>query len=102
VSGTDRLRIEAIDGNRVACVAGPHGLERRMDGALSGPAMFWAIDLAGFTAVNVLVGPTPATALANSSISFLEPAEPGAVRRRRGDQARQPIGGRGRPGQRPP
>ncbi|MFI7436121.1 PaaI family thioesterase [Micromonospora haikouensis] len=80
LSGTDRLRVEAIDGGRVVCAAGPDGLERRIDGALSGPAMFWAIDLAGFVAVNVLVGPAPAMALANSSISFLEPAEPGVLR----------------------
>jgi acyl-coenzyme A thioesterase PaaI-like protein len=79
ISGTDRLRVEAIEGNRVLCVAGPDGLERRLDGALSGPAMFWAIDLAGFIAVNVLVGRTPAMALANGSISFLEPAEPGVL-----------------------
>ncbi|TDC61531.1 hypothetical protein E1258_11245 [Micromonospora sp. KC207] len=76
----DRLRVEAIDGCRVICAAGPDGLERRLDGALSGPAMFWAIDLAGFVAVNVLLSPTPAMALANSSISFLDPAEPGVLR----------------------
>jgi uncharacterized protein (TIGR00369 family) len=80
ISGTDRLRVESIDGNRVVCAAGPEGLERRLDGALSGPAMFWAIDLTGFVAVSVLVSPTPAMALANSSISFLEPAEPGVLR----------------------
>ncbi|MEN3614989.1 PaaI family thioesterase [Plantactinospora sp. ZYX-F-223] len=80
ISGTDRLRIETVDGARVVCAAGPHGLERRLDGAVSGPAMFWAIDLTGFVAVNVLVGPTPAMALAHSSVSFLEPAEPGILR----------------------
>ncbi|MGI5150860.1 PaaI family thioesterase [Plantactinospora sp. CA-294935] len=79
ISGTDRLRIETVDGPRVVCAAGPDGLERRLDGAISGPAMFWAIDLTGFVAVNVLVGPTPAMALAHSSVSFLEPAEPGIL-----------------------
>jgi acyl-coenzyme A thioesterase PaaI-like protein len=80
VSGDDRLRVEAIDGNLVVCAAGPDGLERRHDGSLSGPALFWAVDLAGFVAVNVLVGPTPTMALAHGSISFLEPAEPGVLR----------------------
>ncbi|WP_320068859.1 PaaI family thioesterase [Micromonospora sp. RTGN7] len=80
MSGTDRLRVETFDGDRVICAAGPDGLERRANGTLSGPALFWAIDLAGFVAVNVLVGPAPAMVLANSSISFLEPAEPGVLR----------------------
>ncbi|MFI9528646.1 PaaI family thioesterase [Micromonospora rosaria] len=75
-----RLRVESVDGNRVVCAAGPDGLERRRDGPLSGPAMFWAADLAGFVAVNVLLGPTPSMVLATSSISFLEPAEPGVLR----------------------
>jgi acyl-coenzyme A thioesterase PaaI-like protein len=80
ISDTGRFRVEAVDGGRVVCAAGPEGLERRLDGAVSGPAMFWAVDLTGFVAVNVLVGPTPAMALAHSSISFLEPAEPGVLR----------------------
>ncbi|MGC4806728.1 PaaI family thioesterase [Micromonospora sp. DT233] len=75
-----RLRVETLDGNRLVCAAGPDGLERRMNGTLSGPALFWAMDLTGFVAVNVLLGPAPATVLANSSISFLEPAEPGVLR----------------------
>ncbi len=76
----DRLRLDAVDGSRVECTAGPDGLEHRLGGTISGPAMFWAVDAAGFVAVNVLVGPTPAMVLAHSSISFLESPEPGALR----------------------
>lgn len=80
IADPGRLSVESIDGRRVVCTAGPDGLERRLDGAVSGPAMFWAIDLAGFVAVNVLLGPTPAMVLAHSSVSFLDPAEPGVLR----------------------
>jgi acyl-coenzyme A thioesterase PaaI-like protein len=79
IPGSERLRIESVDGGHVVCAAGPHGLELRLDGALSGPAMFWAIDVTGFIAVNVLLGPTPAMVLAHTSISFLERAEPGVL-----------------------
>ncbi len=76
----DRLRLEAVDGPRVVCTAGPDGLELRPDlGAISGPAVFWAVDLTGFAAVNVLIGPSPAIVLAHADISFLAPAEPGAL-----------------------
>ena len=81
VPSADRLRLEAVDGPRVVCSAGPDGLELRPDsGAISGPALFWAVDLAGFVAVNVLLGPSPAIVLAHGDISFLHPAEPGTLR----------------------
>lgn len=80
ISGADRLRLESVDGAQVVAVAGPERLELRLDGTISGPAMFWAMDLTGFVAVTVLIGPAPAMVLAHSSISFLEPAEPGALR----------------------
>lgn len=80
ISGADRLRLESVDGAQVVAVAGPEHLELRLDGTISGPAMFWAMDLTGFVAVTVLIGPAPAMVLAHSSISFLEPAEPGALR----------------------
>ncbi|WP_432896919.1 PaaI family thioesterase [Micromonospora matsumotoense] len=80
ISGADRLRLESVDGAQVVAVAGPDCLELRLDGTISGPAMFWAMDLTGFVAVTVLIGPAPAMVLAHSSISFLEPAEPGALR----------------------
>lgn len=80
ISGADRLRLESVDGAQVVAVAGPDCLELRLGGTISGPAMFWAMDLTGFVAVTVLIGPAPAMVLAHSSISFLEPAEPGALR----------------------
>ncbi|WP_422755925.1 PaaI family thioesterase [Micromonospora sp. WMMD708] len=80
ISGAERLRLEAVDDDRVVSVTGPDCLELRLDGTISGPAMFWAMDLTGFVAVTVLIGPTPAMVLAHSSISFLEPAEPGELR----------------------
>jgi acyl-coenzyme A thioesterase PaaI-like protein len=75
-----RLRVDAVEDDRVVCTAGPTGLELRRDGTISGPAIFWAVDLTGFVAVNVLLGPTPAMALANGVINFLDAAEPGALR----------------------
>jgi acyl-coenzyme A thioesterase PaaI-like protein len=81
VPSADRLRLEAVDGPRVVCTAGPDGLELRPDlGAISGPALFWAVDLTGFVAVSVLLGPSPAIVLAHGDISFLHPAQPGTLR----------------------
>jgi uncharacterized protein (TIGR00369 family) len=77
--GAGRLRLEAVEDGRVVCTAGPDGLEQRPGGSVSGPALFWAADLTGFVAVNVLIGPAPAMVLAHSDISFLEPAEPGVL-----------------------
>lgn len=79
--GADRLRLDAVDGTQVVCTAGPDGVELRPDlGAISGPALFWAVDLTGFVAVNVLLGPSPAIMLVHADISFLEPATPGTLR----------------------
>lgn len=78
--GTDRLRIESVDDAGVLCLAGPDGLEQRAGVGLSGPAIFWAVDVTGFLAVNAVVGWTPAIVLAHADISFLAPASPGPLR----------------------
>lgn len=75
-----RLELESIDGTRVVCTAGFAYLEARPGGSVSGPSLFWAADLTGYAAVNVLAGPASAIALAQSGISFLAPADPGPLR----------------------
>lgn len=80
LSGTDRLRIESVDESGVLCIAAPEGLELRPGVGLSGPAIFWAVDVAGFLAVNAAVGWTPAIVLAHADISFLAPASAGPLR----------------------
>jgi acyl-coenzyme A thioesterase PaaI-like protein len=74
------MRIESLDERGVRCVAGPEGLELRPGVGLSGPAIFWAVDVTGFLAVNAVVGWTPAIVLAHGDISFLTAAEPGPLR----------------------
>lgn len=75
-----RLEVESVDGARTVCTAGAEFLTARPGGSISGPSLFWAADLAGYVAVNVLAGPATAIALAQSGISFLAPADPGPVR----------------------
>jgi acyl-coenzyme A thioesterase PaaI-like protein len=75
-----RLEIESVEGMRVVCTAGFGYLEARPGGSISGPSLFWAADLTGYAAVNVLAGPAAAIALAQSGISFLAPADPGPLR----------------------
>lgn len=75
-----RLEVDSVDGARTVCTAGAEFLTARPGGSISGPSLFWAADLAGYVAVNVLAGPATAIALAQSGISFLTPADPGPVR----------------------
>lgn len=64
----------------VTCIASMDSLERALGGSVSGPAIFWAVDVSAFLTVNACVGKMPSAVLAQCSISFLEPAEAGDLR----------------------
>lgn len=75
------LRVTAVEPPaRLVFAAGPDHLEYALGGAVSGPTIFRLVDYASFLAVNAVLGRAPATVLAQSSFSFLEAAQPGALR----------------------
>ncbi|HZB32758.1 MAG TPA: PaaI family thioesterase [Streptosporangiaceae bacterium] len=81
IPGDHGLRVvEVRPPGRVVCTAGPDGLEYALGGSVSGPTMFKLVDYAAFLTVNACVGVMRSAVLAHSSISFLEPAQPGVLR----------------------
>jgi acyl-coenzyme A thioesterase PaaI-like protein len=73
------LRVMEVSPHRVVVMAGPEGLECRPGGTLSGPAIFKAVDLSAFLAVNAYAGRVLTGVLTNGSINLLEAAEPGPL-----------------------
>lgn len=75
------LRVaEVLPPGRMVYAAGPDGLDYALGGSVSGPTIFKLVDFAAFLTLNVCVGPMRSAVLAQTSISFLEPAEPGILR----------------------
>ncbi|MEV4335532.1 PaaI family thioesterase [Streptomyces sp. NPDC049590] len=81
IPGDHGLRVtEVHPPGRLVCTAGPDGLEYALGGSVSGPTLFKLVDYAAFLTVNACVGAMRSAVLAQSSISFLEAAEPGPLR----------------------
>ena len=81
IPGDHGLRVAKVElPARVVCTAGPDGLEYALGGSVSGPTIFKLIDYAAFLTLNACVGMMRSAVLAQSSISFLEPAQPGVLR----------------------
>jgi len=73
------LRVQEVSARRVVVIALPEWLERRPGGTLSGPAIFKAVDLSAFLAVNAYAGRVVTGVLTQGSINLLETAEPGPL-----------------------
>lgn len=73
------MRIVAASDRRVVVAAGPAGLEPRLGGTISGPAIFKLVDYSAFLAVNAYAGRVLTAVLTNCAISFLEAADPGPL-----------------------
>ena len=73
------LRVQEVSAQRVVVTALPEWLERRPGGTLSGPAIFKAVDLSAFLAVNAYAGRVVTGVLTQGSINLLETAEPGPL-----------------------
>jgi acyl-coenzyme A thioesterase PaaI-like protein len=73
------LRVVRALPQRLVFTAGPEGLDSALGGSVSGPSIFKAVDLTAFITVNACIRRMPAAVLAQSSISFLEVAQPGAL-----------------------
>ncbi len=73
------LRVIRTSPQQLIFTAGPEGLELALGGSVSGPTIFKAVDLTAFITVNACIRRMPAAVLAQSSISFLEAAQPGAL-----------------------
>ncbi|EGX59862.1 hypothetical protein SZN_10638 [Streptomyces zinciresistens K42] len=81
IPGDHGLRVvEVRPPHRLVCAAGPDGLEYALGGSVSGPTLFKLVDYAAFLTVNACVGKMRSAVLAQASMSFLEPAQPGALR----------------------
>jgi len=81
IPGDHGLRVAEVQPpHRLVCTAGPDGLEYALGGSVSGPTLFKLVDYAAFLTVNACVGKMRSAVLAQSSMSFLEPAQPGALR----------------------
>ncbi|MFV0136393.1 PaaI family thioesterase [Streptomyces sp. HMX87] len=81
IPGDHGLRVTEVQPpGHLVCTAGPNGLEYALGGAVSGPTIFKLIDYAAFLTVNTCVGLMRSAVLAQSSVSFLEPAQPGPLR----------------------
>lgn len=81
IPGDHGLRVvEVQPPHRLVCTAGPDGLENALGGSVSGPTLFKLVDYAAFLTVNACVGKMRSAVLAQSSMSFLEPAQPGMLR----------------------
>ena len=74
------LDVVEVSPHRVVVMALPEWLERRPGGTLSGPAIFKAVDLSAFLAVNAYAGRVVTGVLTSGSINLLETAEPGPLR----------------------
>jgi acyl-coenzyme A thioesterase PaaI-like protein len=74
------LDVVEVSPHRVVVLALPEWLERRPGGTLSGPAIFKAVDLSAFLAVNAYAGRVVTGVLTGGSINLLESAEPGTLR----------------------
>lgn len=73
------LRVVRASARQLIFTAGPEGLELALGGSVSGPSLFKVVDLTAFITVNACIRRMPAAVLAQSSISFLEAAQPGAL-----------------------
>jgi acyl-coenzyme A thioesterase PaaI-like protein len=73
------LRVVEVSPERVVVMALPEWLECRPGGTLSGPAIFKAVDLSAFLAVNAYAGKVLTGVLTQGSINLLETAEPGPL-----------------------
>ena len=73
------LDVVEVSAHRVVVMALPDWLERRPGGTLSGPAIFKAVDLSAFLAVNAYAGRVLTGVLTSGSINLLETAEPGPL-----------------------
>ena len=73
------LRVVRTSPQQLIFTAGPEGLELALGGSVSGPSIFKAVDLTAFITVNACICRMPAAVLAQSSISFLEAAQPGTL-----------------------
>ena len=73
------LQVMEVSPHRVVVLALPEWLERRPGGTLSGPAIFKAVDLSAFLAVNAYAGRVLTGVLTSGSINLLETAEPGPL-----------------------
>lgn len=73
------LDVVEVSPHRVVVMALPHWLEQRPGGTLSGPAIFKAVDLSAFLAVNAYAGRMLTGVLSSGSINLLEVAEPGPL-----------------------
>ncbi|MBP2703752.1 PaaI family thioesterase [Microbispora sp. RL4-1S] len=73
------LWVREVSPRRVVVTAGPDGLETRPGGTLSGPAIFKALDLSAFLAVNAYAGRVVTGVLTHGSVNLLEAAEPGPL-----------------------
>jgi acyl-coenzyme A thioesterase PaaI-like protein len=73
------LHVVEVSPHRVVVMALPEWLETRPGGTLSGPAIFKAVDLSAFLAVNAYAGRVLTGVLTNGSINLLETAEPGPL-----------------------
>jgi acyl-coenzyme A thioesterase PaaI-like protein len=81
IPGDHGLRVDEVrPPGRLVCTAGPAGLQYALGGSVSGPTIFKLVDYVAFLTVNVCVGPMRSAVLAQCSISFLEPAQPGPLR----------------------
>lgn len=81
IPGDHGLRVtEVHPPGRLVCTAGPDGLEYALGGSVSGPTIFKLVDYAAFLTVNACVGMMRSAVLAQSSVSFLEAAQPGPLR----------------------
>jgi acyl-coenzyme A thioesterase PaaI-like protein len=73
------LRIVQTSPQQLVFTAGPEGLDFALGGSVSGPSIFKVVDLTAFITVNACLRRMPAAVLAQSSISFLEAAQPGTL-----------------------
>jgi acyl-coenzyme A thioesterase PaaI-like protein len=72
--------VERVDERGSVFLAPATSLPARPGGAVSGPALFRAVDVAGFLAVQAIIGANSSTVLTSSTINFLDSVQPRELR----------------------